>query len=65
MRSRVEGAWSGWRGDTIVKLVNGTIWRQAQYYYRYQYKYQPHVIIDGQYMHVEGMPKAVKVRRID
>jgi hypothetical protein len=65
MQARVEDAWTGWNGDTIVKLTNGTVWRQAQYYYRYQYEYRPRVIIDGQYMHVEGMLKAVKVRRIN
>lgn len=64
MQSRGEGAWTGWDGDTIIRLVNGTVWRQDQYYYRYQYEYRPHVIIDGRYMHVEGMPKAVRVRRI-
>lgn len=65
MQSRVEGAWTGWNGDTIVRLANGTVWRQDQYYYRYQYKYRPRVIVDGRHMHVEGMPKAVRVRRID
>lgn len=65
MQSRIEGSWTGWSGDTIVRLTNGTVWRQDQYYYRYQYKYRPRVIIDGRYMHVEGMPKAVRVRRID
>ena len=65
MISHVEGEWSGWSGDTVVRLANGSVWRQEQYYYRYQYKYRPKVIIDGGYMHVEGMPKAVKVRRID
>ena len=64
MKSHVEGAWTGWSGDTIVRLANGTGWRQNQYYYRYQYKYRPRVIVDGHYMHVEGMQKAVRVRRI-
>ena len=35
MKSRIDGAWTGWSGDTIVKLVNGSVWRQVQYYYRY------------------------------
>ena len=65
MKSRIDGAWTGWSGDTIGKLVNGSVWRQVQYYYRYQYKYRPAVIIEGGLMHVEGMPKAVRVRRID
>lgn len=65
MQSRVEGAWTGWSGDTIVRLANGSVWRQDQYYYRYQYKYRPRVIIDGRQMYVEGMPKSIRVRRID
>lgn len=65
MQSRIEGSRTGWSGDTIVRLANGTVWRQDQYYYRYQYKYRPRVTIDGRYMHVEGMPKPVRVRRID
>ena len=48
-----------------MKLVNGSVWRQDQYYYRYQYKYRTQVIVDGNMMHVEGMPKAIRVRRID
>ena len=64
MNSRIDGAWRGWNGSTVVKLINGTVWEQVQYYYRYQYKYRPKVITDGQYMHVEGMPKAVRVRRL-
>jgi hypothetical protein len=64
MRLRVDGEWRGWTGDTVVKLSNGTVWQQVQYYYRYQYKYRPVVIVDRNMMHVEGMPKAVKVRRL-
>jgi hypothetical protein len=64
MGLRVDGAWTGWSGDTVVKLTDGSVWRQDQYYYRYQYKYRPAVIIDRRQMHVEGMPKAVRVRRI-
>jgi len=65
MTLRIEGDWTGWDGDTVVRLSNGSVWRQEQYYYRYQYKYRPKVVVDKGYMHVEGMPKAIKVRRID
>ena len=65
MKSRVEGEWTGWDGDTIVRLANGSVWRQAEYHYRYQYKYRPEVIVDGNRMLVAGMTKAVRVRRID
>lgn len=64
MKSRVKGSWTGWSGDTVVQLENGSIWRQAQYYYRYQYKYRPVVIVDGNQMHVEGMPRMVRVQRL-
>lgn len=64
MKSRIDGAWSGWSGNTIVKLKNGSVWEQAQYYYRYQYKYQPNVLVQNNMMYVDGMPKAIKVRRL-
>jgi hypothetical protein len=47
MNKQIEDTWEGWDGNTIVKLTNGSVWRQDQYYYRYQYKYRPVVIIDG------------------
>lgn len=65
MKSRIEGEWTGWSGDTVVKLVDGSMWRQEQYYYRYQYRYRPTVMVERNMMLVEGMPKAVRVRRID
>jgi hypothetical protein len=64
MRSRIEGEWTGWDGSTVVTLVNGSVWQQEEYYYRYQYKYRPEVIVDGNRMHVDGMPKAIRVRRL-
>lgn len=64
MRSRVEGEWTGWDGSTIVTLADGSVWQQDEYYYRYQYKYRPEVILDGNKMHVAGMPKAIRVRRL-
>lgn len=64
MRSRIDGEWRGWDGNIVVTLVNGSVWQQAEYYYRYQYKYRPEVIVDGNLMHVDGMPKAIKVRRL-
>ena len=64
MRSRVDGEWTGWHGDTVVKLENGSVWRQDQYYYRYRYKYRPKVIVDGKKMYVDGMSKAIRVTRL-
>lgn len=64
MKSRVEGEWTGWDGSTIVKLDNGSVWEQMEYYYRYQYKYRPQVTIENNKMLVEGMPRAVRVQRL-
>lgn len=30
MRKQVEDEWNGWDGDTIVKLTDGSVWRQEQ-----------------------------------
>lgn len=64
VRSRIDGEWKGWDGNTVVTLVNGSVWQQDEYYYRYQYKYRPEVIVEGNLMHIDGMPKAVRVRRL-
>jgi hypothetical protein len=64
MRSRVKGAWRGWHGRTVVELENGSVWQQEEYFYRYQYKYRPPVIMSGNRLHVEGMPRAIRVRRL-
>ena len=60
----VDGAWSGWAGDTIVQLTDGSVWRQHEYYYEYQYAYRPKVDIANGKMHVNGMNRAVRVRRL-
>jgi len=60
----VDGSWSGWEGDTIVQLTNGSVWRQDEYYYEYHYAYRPEVFIASGKMTVKGMRKAIRVRRI-
>jgi hypothetical protein len=29
----VDGEWSGWDGETVVQLTDGSVWRQDEYYY--------------------------------
>lgn len=29
----IDGSWSGWSGDTIVQLTDGSVWRQDEYLY--------------------------------
>ncbi|MET3528053.1 hypothetical protein [Phenylobacterium koreense] len=65
MRKQIEDEWEGWDGDTIVRLTDGSVWRQAEYYYEYRYAYRPQAILDGDAMYVDGMRRAVRVRRID
>ena len=43
MKARINGSWTGWYGNTIVKLTNGSVWEQAEYYYEYRYSYRPEV----------------------
>lgn len=64
MQSQIQGAWTGWQGDTVVQLTNGSVWRQTQYFYQYRYRYRPKVIIDGNMLYVDGMTRAVRVQRI-
>lgn len=64
MTLRVEDEWNGWDGDTIVKLTDGTIWRQVEYRYEYKYAYRPRVAITGGAMLVEGMSRPVRVERV-
>jgi hypothetical protein len=58
----VDGGWSGWAGDTIVQLTDGSVWRQAEYYYEYQYAYRPKLDISNGNLHVNRMSRAVRVR---
>ena len=68
IESKVDGEFEGWEGETIVRLVNGQIWEQVEYYYHYHYAYMPDVLIypsNGTFkMKVEGVDRAVGVRQI-
>jgi hypothetical protein len=68
IESRIDGDFEGFDGETIIKLMDGSIWEQAEYYYHYQYGYMTPVVVfssaGGWKIQVEGVPKAVRVRRI-
>ena len=68
IESKVDGEFEGWEGETIIKLMNGQIWQQIEYYYRYHYGYMPDVLVyrsaGGWKMQVEGIGKAVRVERL-
>lgn len=60
----VDGSWSGWDGDTIVQLTDGSVWRQDEYHYEYHYAYRPEASVNGGKLVVQGMSRAIAVRRI-
>ena len=66
IESQINGDFEGWEGETIVKLMNGQIWQQSDYYYQYHYAFMPKVLIYKSYgsykMKVDGISKAVGVR---
>jgi hypothetical protein len=65
IESQIDGDFEGWEGETIVKLMNGQIWQQAEYHYDYDYSFMAEVVIyrsGGSYkMKVEGIDEAVRV----
>lgn len=68
VESRIDGAFEGWTGETIFKLLNGQIWQQTQYAYRYHYAFQPRVYIyrsgSTYRMQVEGISESIAVARL-
>lgn len=68
IESQIEGDFEGWEGETIVKLTNGQIWQQNEYYYTYHYAFMPHVLIiksgNGYKMKVDGVNKLIGVIQI-
>jgi len=70
IESWISGTFNGWDGDTVVTLMNGQTWRQAEYHYDYGYAYGPDVVIYdsliyGWRMWVEGWDDWVRVERIN
>ncbi|KFD30066.1 hypothetical protein [Sphingobium yanoikuyae] len=62
---QVENEWEGWDGETIVKLTDGSVWRQEEYHYEYRYAYRPTVVIQSGRMFIEGMSRGILVSRLD
>ena len=71
VRSRsasIDGDFEGWDGDTIVKLADGTLWKQSGGHYEYSYSYSPQVIVlNNEYgvsMLVDGTTEPVAVTQL-
>lgn len=67
IRSKIAGAFRGYRDSAIFRLTNGQVWQQRRYKYAYKYKYRPDVRIyqDGSsyMMEVDCMDEPVEVIR--
>lgn len=68
LSTKIDGEFNGWDGETIFKMMNGTIWQQASYDYTYHYAYMPDVIIykkgSTYYMKVEDVADEIAVTQI-
>lgn len=68
IKSKIDGAFHGWSGNTVFKLANGQLWEQDAYAYNYHYAYRPNVKItdvNGAYvMEVDGVNENIVVRRV-
>ena len=66
--TQIDGTFEGWDGDTIFKMMDGSIWQQASYDYTYHYAYMPKVIIYNKggatYMKVEDVDDPIQVKRL-
>ena len=67
-----EGAvvsdFSGFSGESVFELENGSRWKQDEYKYNYHYAYRPHATVvsgvSGIEIHIEGMGDTVRVSRL-
>jgi len=66
---QIDGEFNGWSGDTVVKLTNGEIWKQTEYFYEYIYAYMPKVSLLssslGYKMKVDGSNIEVGVEKLN
>lgn len=66
--SNIAGSFNGLEGETIIKLDNGQVWQQNEYYYHYHYAYRPEVVIfntsSGYKIKIEGIEKIVRVKQV-
>lgn len=67
--AQINGNFLGWDGKNIIKLTNGEIWMQTEYYYEYSFAFMPNVTLFstpvGYKMKVDGINKEVGVQKLD
>jgi hypothetical protein len=67
--SQIDGEFIGFNDNAIFKLINGQVWQQTRYKYKYHYAYCPHVRIypsnSGSFlMEVDGVDETVEVTQV-
>lgn len=64
----LDGTFTGWKGDTIVRLTNGQVWQQSGYSYGSAYEHRPEAfvfLLDGEcVMWLEGIEDLMRVTRL-
>lgn len=68
IETQIDGVFEGWDGETIFKMMNGQIWQQSTYSYKYHYAYFPEVLIyefQGSWiMRVEDVDETINVIKL-
>jgi len=69
IQSRYDGEFTGWSGNTLFRLENGQVWKQAQSGRVAQRVSRPMVTIErttlgGYRMNVEGLSESIRVERV-
>lgn len=63
-KSRIEGEFKGWEGDTTYELANGQVWQQSAYKYTYKHAHRPEAVVynpgSGHVMAVAGTTATVR-----
>lgn len=64
----LDGAVSGWTGQTVFSFINGQRWKQASYSYRYFYRYRPQAKVfgngNGFFLKIDGIDEKLPVKRL-
>lgn len=68
METQIDGEFEGFDQGKLFKMVNGQIYEQVEFHYRYHYAFMPRVMImqtsGGMMMKVEPLDKMVRVQLV-
>jgi hypothetical protein len=68
-QGQIDGTFTGFDGDALFKLTDGTYWLQAEYKYWYHYAYCPRVELFREHgairLRLSGQSDSVAVRQVN